>query len=753
MLVNRDGQRVDLTMIEAVLNEHPQIRDSVVTAHTITPEHSCVSSIHLSAFIVFSDNQLSFEGITEHLRASLSDACIPDAFYKVNDITLTSNGKINKQDISKQAKQKINPTVVPATSPLEKKLLTIWQNILKHDDIGITMSFRNCGGKSLVFMDMLREVEASFNIELVSQKNFDIDMTIQTLTQHVQTAKQNRNIRFHDQTIRYRTNMIPSDKVVITLVGGGPTAVSLCAQLLLELKDNPIPYDVEINVFEKSGSIGAGLPYSQQEDCYIVNLPKDVMGYKLGDTGQFSQWLQKISTAPQETNYPPRYYFGQYLEEMAAQLPLQGRCHGITLKYHTHHEVIDIEKLDDDLLNVKTLQTTCISHYIVLCTGHLPVETYREFIGTPGYYHDFWQGSRGSIDKHDDVIIMGTRLTAIDYALKLHSEGHKGKIKMVSPSGMLPTVLGKTIPSYSLQYLTPHHFNVITKCGLKPLELTTLLELFWKEMEVATGQTINFDTLKKSYRDITPIDWLNQEIEQSEKGAKIWQQVLFAIYPISSDIWSMLTPKDQIAFLRKYNGTYMTYLAAFPLENAYRIRHLMQSGQLEVHGGLLNVSKHPDGFAVQTQDHSFFSKYLLNATGYGYDIRYVPLYHSMMQNKLIYPHLCGGIYVNPKTLRITKPDGHPVKNMMALGELTRGVCLATTDMGRVSMQANRVAYTIRCDMSQRKRVSSRAHRSQKFYTSLPKNRSIPQFFKPFLPIASHKGLARGIRTVIHYMRP
>jgi uncharacterized NAD(P)/FAD-binding protein YdhS len=481
----------------------------------------------------------------------------------------------------------------------------------------------------------------------------------------------------------------------IAIVGGGPASVSLCMQLLEKLTPHVAKEEVEISVFEKNTAIGPGLPYSLEENCYLLNLPKEVMEPVQGQNGRFSDWLKSYSDCPQDTHFPPRHYFGKYLEYLANDVAQRSVGGKIKIKYHTACEVLDLIKQNDQF-EVLTTKGNYIGDYIVLCTGHMPSVAYRHLIGNEGYVHHPWkEGIFERIPPDEDIAIIGTRLSAIDIALKLSSLERQGKVSMVSRSGLLPAVLGKSIPPYPLKYLTLENFDYITKSGLIPLSLNELMKLFLKEISDAEGLEFNLNLIDKSYKDILPLSWLNKEISQAEVGNRAWQRVLFSFYPIIPNIWSMMNLRDQRTFLKEYYGLFLTYLAAFPLENAYKMRTLLQSNELEILGGLDNIECRDSTYHLKLAgNRTLIVKHLINATGPGYDPAEIPMYRNLLHRGVVRKHHLGGFDVDPKTLQLFNGKKGLHRNMYAVGELTHGACLATTDMTRVAVQADRASTCI-----------------------------------------------------------
>jgi uncharacterized NAD(P)/FAD-binding protein YdhS len=121
-----------------------------------------------------------------------------------------------------------------------------------------------------------------------------------------------------------------------------------------------------------------------------------------------------------------------------------------------------------------------------------------------------------------------------------------------------------------------------------------------------------------------------------------------------------------------YHGLFMTYLAAFPLNNAYKIQRMLIQGNLTISGGLESIKQDKEGgFIINLNGDSFKASRVVNATGSGYDLSDAPLYKKMIDSKLITPHMLGGLRVSPQTLQVYDSTLQLKNNMFAMGELTR----------------------------------------------------------------------------------
>lgn len=679
MHVKIDGKRIDLPSLEAILGQHPKIKQAIVI-----PQNES-NKVFFQCFLLLKNRSITYEEVTSYLNQHVIGAAnsAVKKFYLLDKIPLTINGKIDRNAITSKTERPLKPSNQAPLSPVEKKLHLLWQELLEINDISISSNFRDIGGSSLLLVAMTEKINRLFNLNLTPKI---CDTTIQNLAKRIQSINNAERTHMKEKNSTHK----------IAVVGGGPAAISLCLQLLEECRAHPVRGDIEISVFEKNDEIGPGLPYASQENSYILNLPKGIMEPVFGQKDLFSKWLKTLPEYPKDTEFPPRYYFGLYLKHLANEIQQEAESLGIKINYLTNNEVISIQKDAHGQFVLESEQGSHIFDYTVLCTGHMPSSAYSKLIGKKGYEHNPWfQKAYDTLDPNDNISVIGTRLTAIDVACKLFGHQHKGKISLYSRNGLLPAVLSKEIPEYPLKYLTLNNFFHLTKSGLEPLKLNTLLELFWKEINAAQKSECDFKSIAKTDKDITPLSWINKEIEQAEKGPKPWQQVLFALYPIVPSIWAMMDLNDQQTFLEKYYSTYMTYLAAFPLDNAYKIKNYLESGQLEVRGGLTDIDYENGQFTIKfNKAPDITTQHIFNATGPSYDPTPIPLCKKMLGQGIASKHPLGGINVDPQTLQVLDIRGKTHFGLFAIGELTRGATLATTDMTRVSFQASKVATGI-----------------------------------------------------------
>ncbi|MEW6305684.1 MAG: amino acid adenylation domain-containing protein [Verrucomicrobiota bacterium] len=151
------GFRVELTEIEAILNEHPAVRESVVVANTDTS-----GAKQLAAYFV-SDKSTppSAEELRQHLRRQLPDYMVPASLMPLPSLPLNANGKVNRQALPAPARQSAasaNSYVAPR-NPTELQLTEIWEYVLGTRPVGVQDKFFDLGGHSLMAVRLVAQIE------------------------------------------------------------------------------------------------------------------------------------------------------------------------------------------------------------------------------------------------------------------------------------------------------------------------------------------------------------------------------------------------------------------------------------------------------------------------------------------------------------------------------------------------------------------------------------------------------------------
>jgi amino acid adenylation domain-containing protein len=149
------GYRIELGEIEAALRKHPAIADAVVTA-----------SNALTAYFI-SEQRPSAGELREHLKKSLPDYMVPTLFMQLDAFPLTPNGKVDRRALpSPERALRDEQAFVPPRDELETRLAKLWADVLRVPKVGVTDSFFELGGDSLLALRLFIRIEEAFGRQL-----------------------------------------------------------------------------------------------------------------------------------------------------------------------------------------------------------------------------------------------------------------------------------------------------------------------------------------------------------------------------------------------------------------------------------------------------------------------------------------------------------------------------------------------------------------------------------------------------------
>lgn len=157
------GFRVELAEIEAVLSQHPEIEQVVVT---VSANES--GDRRLIAYLVPKRSQSSIKDLRNFALSKLPKYATPSTFVLLKTLPLTPNGKIDRQALPEpdSIRPELEAVYIPPRTPVEAKLVDIWQELLNLERVGIHDNFFELGGHSLLITQLLARIRDNFKIEL-----------------------------------------------------------------------------------------------------------------------------------------------------------------------------------------------------------------------------------------------------------------------------------------------------------------------------------------------------------------------------------------------------------------------------------------------------------------------------------------------------------------------------------------------------------------------------------------------------------
>ncbi len=153
------GYRIELGEIESKLQKQEYIKEAIVLAK------SDENNIKYLCGYIVSDQKIVVSELKEHLLCELPEYMIPQYFIQLDNMPVTSNGKIDRKSL---LTIDINNSIIdeyePPRNEMEARLIRIWQDVLGVDKVGIANNFFEMGGHSLKATILKSKIESEFGV-------------------------------------------------------------------------------------------------------------------------------------------------------------------------------------------------------------------------------------------------------------------------------------------------------------------------------------------------------------------------------------------------------------------------------------------------------------------------------------------------------------------------------------------------------------------------------------------------------------
>jgi amino acid adenylation domain-containing protein len=172
-LGRRDGQvkvrgyRVELREVEDTLCKHPSIADAAVSV-----SGDEVGGKSLTAFVVAKiPNVIDLGAVRSYLREHLPQYMVPAEFFVIDELPLTTNGKVDRWALKSQAVL-VGQTCDEFCSftRTQETVAQIWRCLLCKQAVGLHDNFFDSGGNSLLALQLLDKIYELNGVRLPLRK-------------------------------------------------------------------------------------------------------------------------------------------------------------------------------------------------------------------------------------------------------------------------------------------------------------------------------------------------------------------------------------------------------------------------------------------------------------------------------------------------------------------------------------------------------------------------------------------------------
>ncbi|GAB3849816.1 FAD/NAD(P)-binding protein [Hymenobacter terrigena] len=334
-------------------------------------------------------------------------------------------------------------------------------------------------------------------------------------------------------------------------MGGGFAGTAL----VLQLRRQPALAAAEIHLIEPREVPGPGLAYTARRPEYLLNVRPSGLSLYPDEPNHFADWLKtQPESAAGLPEFASRAAYGRYLhEELAPELA--------TAAVHWHQTTaVAAPLLSDGRRAVQLANGTAIgSDIVVLALGNFPppppTGPDQRYLQHPGYHADPWAiGNLRRIGPDEDVLLIGSGLTAVDVLLALRQDGHRAPITVVARHGRWPSAHGPATASYPSFYSELAHETTVTG----------VVAAYKRHLKLAAAQGLD------------------------------WRPVLDSLRPDLGRIWAAWPLAEQRRFLQHLAGLWAVARHRSPPQNAEAVAALTAAGLVQLHIGTVREIV-PDG--------------------------------------------------------------------------------------------------------------------------------------------------------------
>jgi amino acid adenylation domain-containing protein len=178
------GYRIDLDEIEAILAQHPAVKDVAVVIWGETDS----ADMQLAAYVVANQpNRPAASELRRFVRTKLPHYMVPARYVLINELPLTATMKVNRPALATLADDDTGSpdTYVAPKILLQQLMAEIWADVLAVGRVGVADNFFDLGGHSLAAIRLVSRLREALAVRLEVRSIFE-SPTIEALAQTIE---------------------------------------------------------------------------------------------------------------------------------------------------------------------------------------------------------------------------------------------------------------------------------------------------------------------------------------------------------------------------------------------------------------------------------------------------------------------------------------------------------------------------------------------------------------------------------------
>ncbi|WP_373317050.1 FAD/NAD(P)-binding protein [Streptomyces sulfonofaciens] len=505
-------------------------------------------------------------------------------------------------------------------------------------------------------------------------------------------------------------------------MGAGAAGAMVAIQLCETAARRRVSFD--LTLIDPAPEAGRGTAYSTPDRRHRLNVPAGNMSCYPDDPGHFVRWLcghGEPTVTP--ADFVQRYRYGAYLADTLGRaiVAAQGvvkvrrvRARAVGCRWSTAPDGRDRARID--LSDGPAVTADCV----VLATGPFQADAAwappalrasDRFVADPWAPGALTEALRR--ERRDDILLVGTGLTAVDMALLL--DRPLRTVHAVSRNGRLPQAHSVTpLPAASC----PTPLQGLPLAGLRAA--------------------------------------VREHIARVQRSHGDWRPALDGLRPVTAEVWAALSAEERAEFVRRDSSLWNVHRHRMPPATAEQVSRMRRTRRLRPYaGGITSVVPQSDGSLTVSVDdrgepRTLSVGWVVDCTGPGLRVpdHADPLWRSLLDDGAAVPGpLAMG--VGTEAGRLRDAAGRAERALWTLGAPRRGELWETTAVPEIRVQAEGVARAVLASWAPA--AGSGAAATGPDLAERPGRSRGPR--RPLdvsgFPLSTHSGAAAAYRTGVH----
>ncbi|AMG31509.1 hypothetical protein AL542_14960 [Grimontia hollisae] len=333
----------------------------------------------------------------------------------------------------------------------------------------------------------------------------------------------------------------------IAIVGAGPSGISAYLQLVKEHHTEL----TSITLFDPQG-VGKSFSFNTDLDSSLTNTSVGVTSLYADDKLDYFKWLKdkKPELNATSSDFISRFYFSEYCQDRFQQSRDYAASFGCST-FVEHAEVKKIAFRNERMMVTSQHNIDFVFDAVILSTGisaSVPDGLQKDcdnLVSNPYPERHFLS----RVTNASNVLILGSKLSAIDICVAIHNQYPDAQMTMVSRSGELPSVRDSLL----IKNPVPADFNVLSRLSTRSCS---------PELNAA----------KK----------LELDIANCKSNQNHWEDIVGQFIEEFNEQVPLMSATQQVQLYSKFQYFIKHYVSSFPLSNAEILLKAITSQKLSI---------------------------------------------------------------------------------------------------------------------------------------------------------------------------